>query len=272
MRIEKAKIKLPLTAPKKKSTSKRVSAYSESYKGEYYNIEVSKLIPYKKQSRKIFDDASLQNLANTIRVHGIRQPLTILPSLDLEGRYEIISGERRWRAAQMLGLERVPCIILQDRKSAEEIALIENIQRKNLHPLEMMRGFQNLFNQGICRNHQELADKIGVARTVVVETLSLQKLPENTKKIILEKNIKTRKILRELLKLPENKHERYITSLTKELKQINEKREQIKKVNFFSIHLSSEKVIFSKGANINLNEEQKKEVKKYIEEIMLELE
>ena len=124
MRIEKAKIRLPNNIKEENSneSSQRVSTYTESYKGEYYNIEVTKLIPFKNQSRKHFDQKSLEELASTIRVHGIRQPLTILPSSEQEGKYEIISGERRWKAAQIAGLTKVPCIIIHNQEAAEEIA------------------------------------------------------------------------------------------------------------------------------------------------------
>ena len=270
MRIDKAKIKYPNKKTKQSSEFQRVSAYSESYKGEYYNIDTVKLIPYKKQTRKIFDNKSLQNLAKTIKLHGIRQPLTILPSLDSSGKYEIISGERRWRAAQIVGLKKVPCIILQDRKAAEEIALIENVQRKNLHPLELMDGFQSLLDQGVCRNHQELADKIGVGRTLVVETLSLKKLPEKTKKLILENNIKAREALRVILKLPQSSHKKYIDGIIANPKVITSEREKRKpkKLNFLSLYLQSEKVLYSRDSDIKLNQEQKEEIKKYLNNVI----
>jgi len=124
----------------------RSSIYTENFKGEFYNISVDKLIPFKNQARKIFDEKSMLNLAKTIKEHGIRQPLTVIPSDIREGCYEVISGERRLRAAKSIGMEKVPCIIIHDMLKAEEIALIENIQREDLHPVELLKAFSNLLH------------------------------------------------------------------------------------------------------------------------------
>ena len=115
MKIDDAKYKTPLSQRISRHNTSRVSVYTEDYKGEYYNISVLKLIPFKTQARKIFDEKSLANLALTIKEHGIRQPLTIIPSES--DKYEIVSGERRYRAALIAGLKTVPCIILKDRKN-----------------------------------------------------------------------------------------------------------------------------------------------------------
>lgn len=263
MRIDKAKIRMPVEE-KKNSVKHRVSAYTESYKGEFYNIDIEKLIPFKNQSRKSFDQKSLEELGQTIKAHGVRQPLTILPSEEFEGKYEIVSGERRWRAAQLINLTKLPCIILQDRNAAEEIALIENVQRKNLHPLELMSGFQNLLDKGICKNHQEIADKIGVSRSIVVETLKLQELPSSTQVSLLEKNVKSRDVLRELLKAPHQDHLEIIKNkLFKVSKtKVFSKKNLSKKSKLISIYLQNERLVVNQSKHLYLTQEQKEELKK----------
>jgi ParB family chromosome partitioning protein len=264
MKIEKAKIKVPnLEQKSQRVENQRVSAYAESYKGEYYHIEVTKLIPFKNQSRKHFDQESLEELASTIKAHGIRQPLTILPSTgEHEGKYEIISGERRWRAAQMVGLTKVPCIIIHNKETAEEIALIENIQREDLHPLELMQAFQNLLDKKICNSTQELATKLGVNKSFVVETLSLKKLPSETQTVLLEQNIKARKILRELIKTEEHTHSKIINNYR--LNRIGEN----KKLKVLSLYINNGQVICQDNKILTLDISEKYKIKEYLEELL----
>jgi ParB family chromosome partitioning protein len=93
------------------------------------------LVSFKNQKRHYFDGEKLKSLAKTIKEHGIGQPLTVIQSEDKLGVFEIVSGECRFFAAKMTGLDKVPCIIIHDRNAAEEIAVIENVQRADLHPL-----------------------------------------------------------------------------------------------------------------------------------------
>ena len=274
MRLDEAKIKLP-TPINKAEKKQRVSVYTESYKGEYYNIDISKLIPFKNQSRKIFDQKDLEDLASTIRNHGIRQPLTVLPSEAQNGMYEIVSGERRWRAAGLIGLTKVPCIILQDREAAEEIALIENIQRKNLHPLELMNGFQSLMDKGICKNQQEIADKLGISRTIVVETLLLNRLSNKVQDLLLREKIKSRETLRELLKLKEENQIKLINNLLnkkQEKKPTKTKAILPKKHKILSIYLEEEKLCFESLKDIKLTLEQRNMLKDRIQEFLAQIE
>jgi ParB family transcriptional regulator, chromosome partitioning protein len=202
MKLDEAKIKEPPKTLLKKTNneSSRKGLYSESHTGEYYKFTLDKLIPFQNQARIDFDEDSIIALSNTIKKHGIRQPLTIIPSPKEKDKYEIVSGERRFRAAKLVGLDRVPCIIISDYNKAEEIALIENIQREDLHPVELGEVFKNILNRGICHTAGELAEKISIPRTKIVEYISFSKLPDSVKLILVKNKIKTRDLLRELIK------------------------------------------------------------------------
>ncbi|WPX99940.1 ParB/RepB/Spo0J family partition domain protein (plasmid) [Candidatus Megaera polyxenophila] len=273
MRIEKAKIRLPNNIKEENSneSSQRVSTYTESYKGEYYNIEVTKLIPFKNQSRKHFDQKSLEELASTIRVHGIRQPLTILPSSEQEGKYEIISGERRWKAAQIAGLTKVPCIIIHNQEAAEEIALIENIQRQNLHPLELMQAFQSLLDRKICNSTQEIATKLGINKSAVVEALSLKNLPNETQQVLLNEGVKARKVLRVLVKSTQDKHLKIINDYKKSIEKEQKKEVKSTEAKVLSIFINKGKVSFQDNKISSLSTKEKSAVKQSLVEFLKQI-
>jgi ParB family chromosome partitioning protein len=273
MRIEKAKIRLPNNIKEENSneSSQRVSTYTESYKGEYYNIEVTKLIPFKNQSRKHFDQKSLEELASTIRVHGIRQPLTILPSSEQEGKYEIISGERRWKAAQIAGLTKVPCIIIHNQEAAEEIALIENIQRQNLHPLELMQAFQSLLDRKICSSTQEIATKLGINKSAVVEALSLKNLPNETQQVLLNEGVKARKVLRVLVKSTQDKHLKIINDYKKSIEKEQKKEVKSTEAKVLSIFINNGKVSFQDNKISSLSTKEKSAVKQSLVEFLKQI-
>lgn len=273
MRIEKAKIRLPNNIKEENSneSSQRVSTYTESYKGEYYNIEVTKLIPFKNQSRKHFDQKSLEELASTIRVHGIRQPLTILPSSEQEGKYEIISGERRWKAAQIAGLTKVPCIIIHNQEAAEEIALIENIQRQNLHPLELMQAFQSLLDRKICSSTQEIATKLGINKSAVVEALSLKNLPNETQQVLLNEGVKARKVLRVLVKFTQDKHLKIINDYKKSIEKEQKKEVKSTEAKVLSIFINNGKVSFQDNKISSLSTKEKSAVKQSLVEFLKQI-
>lgn len=227
MRVDKAKIRHPfpiIEDKREENKNTRPSIFTEKFRGEYYNIDVAKLIPFHNQARKYFDEESLNQLAETIKEHGIRQPLTIIPAEDSLGNYEVISGERRLRAAKLAGLKVVPCIIISDRKKAEEIAIIENIQRKDLHPLELARAYSNLLKNKICNSTMEIANKVGAHKSAIVETLGLLELNTTVQEKLLSSHIKGRKLLRELCKLnPEEQTIYLLNHIEKDKENINSK-------------------------------------------------
>lgn len=138
------------------------------------------------QPREKFADEDMDELVNSIREYGIIQPLIVT---SVSGGYELIAGERRLRAAKKLGLEKIP-VIVRDAESHEklEVALIENIQRENLNPIETARGYEKLMNE-FNLNHEAMSKKLGKPRSSISNTLRLLKLPEEIKLALIEEKI-----------------------------------------------------------------------------------
>ncbi len=131
--------------------------------------------------RKAFRDEELDELAASIREKGIIQPLVVRPARGVDGAYEIIAGERRWRASQRAGLNEVPVVVVEvNDKEALELAIIENVQRADLNPLEEAMGYEQLVAQFDYPQH-ELAQAVGKSRSHVANTMRLLKLPESIK-------------------------------------------------------------------------------------------
>lgn len=187
------------------SETKRSSVGLEQFMGEYYFIDVEKLISYQNQARRIFNEEDIKNLSETISEHGIRQPLTVLRSPVQEGVFEVVSGERRLRAAKLTGLKKVPCIIIEDPAQAAEIALIENIQRENLHPVELARAINNLVSNRGHGKQSEIARKLGLSKSQLSENLKILEIEEPILEEMLKNNVRGREHYRKLLSL--NKEE-----------------------------------------------------------------
>ncbi|HPA26553.1 MAG TPA: ParB/RepB/Spo0J family partition protein [Acidobacteriota bacterium] len=150
-------------------------------------IGITKLRPNKRQPREIMKDEAIDELVLSIREHGILQP--ILAHAVGDGNYEIIAGERRWRAAQKAGLSSVP-VILKDIEEVEilEVALVENIQRENLNAIELAKAYK-VFIDEFDYTQEELSKKVGKERATVANTLRLLTLPESCKKALYEELI-----------------------------------------------------------------------------------
>ena len=140
-------------------------------KSPYQQLPIYKVEPNPGQPRQDFDDEELEALAESITVHGILQPLTVR-ELD-NGYYQIIAGERRWRAARLANLSEVPAVIIEaDDKKAMELALIENLQRQDLNPVEEALGYQSLIDDyGLTQ--EEAAGRVGKSRPAVANALRL---------------------------------------------------------------------------------------------------
>jgi len=149
------------------------AARSDSPQGTQ-RVPLNKVHPSSLQPRKDFTIEALQELADSIREQGILQPLVVRPR---EGKFEIIAGERRWRAAKLAGLTEVPIVVREaDDATVLELMLIENLQRENLNPIEEAHGYAQLIDQFHLRQ-EEAAKKVGKSRAVVANALRILKLP-----------------------------------------------------------------------------------------------
>lgn len=175
----------------KPETSDRPSLGMTEVRGEIYYLNPDIIIPYKNQARKDIDEDGISDLATSIQSQGIIQPLQIIPSLDNVGNFEVVSGERRLRAAKKLGLDKVPCIILDRERDADEIALIENIQRENLHPIELAEAVSKILEEKKYGDHKIIAKRVGISKSQISQLLAISRLPDDVKKHLLcNKNIK----------------------------------------------------------------------------------
>ena len=155
---------------------------------QYFFVEAADLVPCSFQPRQQFDADSIQSLADSITQQGILQPLLVREKKSGQG-YEIIAGERRWRAAQQAGLSEVPVIVKQlEDKQVMAISLIENIQREDLNALDQAEAMEKLLNS-YDMTHQELADCLGYSRVAVSNYLRLNKLEPEVKFLLRQNQI-----------------------------------------------------------------------------------
>ncbi len=149
-------------------------------------IEIGKLVRDEDQPRKNFSKDSLEELANSIRRHGVLQPIVVTKAGD---KYKIVAGERRWRASQIAGLTKMPCIVRTlDGQTRLEMAIVENAQREDLNPIELATAYAKLKNQFNLSN-AEIAERVGKSVGSVVNTMRLLKLPDEAKKAMQEHNL-----------------------------------------------------------------------------------
>lgn len=147
-------------------------------------LPISQVEPGLNQPRKYFDNDALQDLADSIREHGLIQPLTVRRLSS--GYYQIIAGERRWRAAKLAGLEEVPVVIIEaDDKKVMELGLIENLQREDLNPMEEAEGYEVLIKDyGLTQ--EEVAKRIGKSRPAITNALRLLSLPQEVRPMVID--------------------------------------------------------------------------------------
>ena len=151
------------------------------------SLPISQVESESGQPRKHFDEESLQELADSITEHGIIQPLTVRKLSS--GYYQIIAGERRWRAARLAGLQEVPVIVMEaDDRKAAELAMIENLQREDLNPMEEAAGFQSLI-ETYHMTQEEAAQRVGKSRSAVTNALRLLGLSPSVRKLVEENKL-----------------------------------------------------------------------------------
>ena len=146
--------------------------------GAATTLRLSSIEPRGDQPRKQFDRESLQALADSIAAYGVLQPILVRQNVNFEGNYEIVAGERRWRAAKMAGLSEIPAIVLDgDDQKIAQIALIENLQREDLNPIEEAAALQALIDR-FNMTQEEVAQQVGKSRSAVTNALRLLELPD----------------------------------------------------------------------------------------------
>ena len=151
-------------------------------------VDVDSIVPGPMQPRTHFDEASLQSLADSIRSHGIVQPLLVRRR---ENGFELIAGERRWRAAKLAGITRVPIVVKEvPDESLLEIALIENIQRENLNPIEEAQAYKKLI-ETVGLTQEALASRVGRDRSYITNYLRLLRLPDDLQQLVKEGRLST---------------------------------------------------------------------------------
>lgn len=194
------------TSPEVKKEEKIVEKIIEKIveKPVEQKIKLSLIEPNREQPRKNFDEESLQELSASIQQYGVIQPLVVKKNNDY---YEIIAGERRWRAAKMAGLKEVP-VIIKDYTEQEivEISLIENIQRENLNPIEEAMAYKRLMEEFHLKQ-EEIAKRVSKSRTAVTNSLRLLKLDERVSQMLIDEKLTTGHV-RALLAI-EDKEEQY---------------------------------------------------------------
>ena len=147
------------------------------------HLNINEIEPNKAQARKIFDDEAIEDLSNSIKEYGVIQPIIVSKK---ENYYEIIAGERRWRASKRAGLSEIPAIIRDDNEQRnKEISLIENIQREDLNPIEKARGIKLLMDE-YSLTQQQVAEKLGKSRSSIANTVRILNLDERVINLALE--------------------------------------------------------------------------------------
>ena len=147
-------------------------------------LSVSDLVPNKFQPRKIFDESSLEDLTNSIRERGLIQPIIVRKSIDDKSKFEIIAGERRWLAAQRAGLHNVPVVITEaDNLKSLEFAIVENVQRHDLNPLEEAEGYKRLIDE-FSYDQEKVSKFIGKSRSYIANALRILTLPKDVIELI----------------------------------------------------------------------------------------
>lgn len=166
----------------RKGLGKGLSALLSDVREPDSVVALERIVPNPEQPRQRFQDDTLQELADSIRQHGVLQPLLVTPLAD--GRFLLVAGERRWRASRLAGLSEVPVMVRQlSERDQKLLALVENLQREDLNPVEEALGFQRLTGD---MSHKAIAEAVGKARATVSNSLRLLELPEEVLGLIRE--------------------------------------------------------------------------------------
>ena len=161
--------------------------YTRAASSSATTLPISQIENYAGQPRKYFDEEALAELAESIAEHGVIQPLTVRKLSS--GYYQIIAGERRWRAARMAGLKEVPVVVIEaDDRTAMELAMVENLQREDLNPMEEAEGYKALMDQ-YGMTQEQAAGRVGKSRSAVANALRLLNLAPAVRKLVEENKL-----------------------------------------------------------------------------------
>ena len=163
----------------------------ENNKAGVSTLRIADIEPRSDQPRKQFEREALETLAESIGTHGVLQPIIVRESAALKGSYEIIAGERRWRAAKMAGLSEIPVVILEgDDLKAAQVSIIENIQRENLNPVEEALAYRTLMDR-FDLTQDQVSQQVGKSRSTIANMMRLLDLPDNVLDMLREGSIST---------------------------------------------------------------------------------
>ena len=262
-----------LIPPKKNETTKEVEKVEIKKIEEY--VDINKVEPNKDQPRKSFNEDSLIELSESIKQHGIVQPLVVAKKDDY---FEIIAGERRWRAAKLAGLKEVP-VVIKDYSPQEimEVALIENIQREDLNPVEEAKAYQNLIKEYNLKQ-EEVAERVSKSRSAITNSLRLLKLSDDVLTLLMEEEISSGHA-RALLGLEDSEKQleiaekiakdhlsvREVEKLVKNINQPAKKTKKKELSNDFLYHDMEEKVKLKTGTKVRINRKSENKGKIEIE-------
>ena len=238
-------------------------------------VRLSQIEPNREQPRKVFDEDALIELSESIKQYGVLQPLLVQKK---DKYYEIIAGERRWRAAKLAGVKEVP-VIIKDYSTQEvmEIALIENIQREDLNPVEEAKAYQNLIKEYNLKQ-EEVAERVSKSRSAITNSLRLLKLSDDVLTLLMEEEISSghaRALLgledsEKQLEIAEKIAKDYLSvrEVEKLVKNINQPAKKTKKKelsNDFLYHDMEEKVKLKTGTKVRINRKSENKGKIEIE-------
>ncbi len=205
------------------------NSFDEEQTGPIDKIKLIDIVTNSQQPRKYFDEKSLESLAESIKQHGVLQPILVRPLSD--GTFQIVAGERRWRASRIAGLTEIPAVVREmSLQEAMAIALIENLQREDLDPIEESEGIKLLIDK-FNLTQEQVSEKIGKSRSAVTNSLRLLKLPENVKDL-LKKGIISSGHAKAVLSLDdEEKIFSAVELIVKENLSVRQTEELVKKLN-----------------------------------------
>ena len=224
--------------------------FSESSNKGSTMLRISDIEPRSNQPRKVFDESALSELADSISTHGLIQPVVVRE--DSRGFYSIVAGERRWRASKLAGLTEIPVVILDiDDAKAAELALVENLQREDLNPIEEAMAYEALATE-YNLTQEEISQRIGRSRSAITNSLRLLGLPEDVKDLVADDEISAghaRTLLG--LKDKDKYNEAIHLIITKEL-SVRDTEKLVKKMNNAK---PSEEVIVSDKVEVDYRKE-----------------